>query len=171
MTNVLIVFESKYGSTAEIADRLGANIRDAAKTATALRVTVSPAKTAPPPDGYDAIIIGSAVYIARWRKQVSGYLLRHQKTLAQKRVWLFSSGPTGSGDPVELLNGWTMPVKLQEAVAGIRPIETIVFHGAVFMDRLGFFDRLLATKVDSPVGDFRDWEMVAAFAQRIAKQL
>ncbi|MBN2527676.1 MAG: hypothetical protein JXR76_14890 [Deltaproteobacteria bacterium] len=32
-------------------------------------------------------------------------------------------------------------------------------------------DRFLATKVESPTGEFRDWEMVTAFAGRIAEHL
>lgn len=160
---VLIVYDTKYGATQEIADRIAIGIQKSG-----LDVTVAHAKAAPAPDLFDAVVIGSAVYIGGWRKHAKKYLLKHQTVLAQKHVWLFSSGPTGEGDPVELLKGWTLPDNLKAAAAVIHPAEVTVFHGAVFMDKLGVIDRWLATKVKSPVGDFRDWAAVDAFAERIA---
>jgi len=54
---------------------------------------------------YKAVILGSAVYIGRWRKEAAKFLEANEKVLAGQMVWLFSSGPTGEGDTVELLQG------------------------------------------------------------------
>jgi hypothetical protein len=51
-------------------------------------------------------------------------------------VWLFSSGPTGEGDPVELLKGWRLPAGLQPIADRIQPRGIAVFHGRVNMEKL-----------------------------------
>ena len=159
---VLVVFDTKYGATAEIANRIGDGIRLSGAS-----VTTTHAKVSPPPDDFDGVVIGSAVYIGGWRRHAKKYLLTHANNLSQKKVWLFSSGPTGKGNPVELLKGWTFPENLKLALNTIKPVETAVFHGAVFTEKLNFIDRWLAGKVKSPIGDYRDWEAIDAFATRI----
>ena len=161
---ILIVFDTKYGSTEEIAKRVGDAVRNAGAS-----VTMCHARTAPSPDDFDGVVIGSAVYIGGWRKHAKKYLLTHKILLSQKKVWLFSSGPTGEGDPVELLKGWTVPENLKQTVDAIRPADIAVFHGAVFMEKLNFIDRWLASKVKSPVGDFRNWDAIDAFSRRIIR--
>jgi menaquinone-dependent protoporphyrinogen oxidase len=46
-----------------------------------------------------------------------------------------------------------------------------VFFGAIDPDRLGFIERRMVKAVKAPVGDFRDWEKIGAFADRIADAL
>jgi hypothetical protein len=42
------------------------------------------------------------------------------EVLAGMPVWLFSSEPTGEGDPLELLQGWKLPEELLPVVERIR---------------------------------------------------
>lgn len=85
---------------------------------------------------YKAVVLGSAVYIGRWHKEAARFLKANEQTLAGKSVWLFSSGPTGEGDPVELLQGWRFPGKLQPIADRIQPRDIAVFHGALEKDEL-----------------------------------
>ena len=59
------------------------------------------------------IVLGSAVYIGRWRKEAARFLKANEKILSHRLVWLFSSGPTGKGDPIKLTDGWLFPKALQ----------------------------------------------------------
>jgi menaquinone-dependent protoporphyrinogen oxidase len=106
-----------------------------------------------------------------WRKEAIRFLKAHERALTEKPVWLFSSGPSGEGDPVKLLNGWRFP-PLQQALADrIRPRDIAVFHGFVNSDRLSSFEKWVIKKVDAPAGDFRDWTAIASWAASIAGAL
>jgi menaquinone-dependent protoporphyrinogen oxidase len=163
---VLVTFATKYGATAEIAEKIGEVLQQAG-----LEADVLPAERATDLSAYQAVILGSAVYIGRWRKEAVKFLQANEQTLAEKPVWLFSSGPTGEGDPVELLQGWRFPGKLQPIVDRIQPRDIAVFHGAVDVNKLNFIQKWMLKNVKAPVGDFRDWEAITSWARAIADEL
>lgn len=86
---VLVGYASKYGSTAEIAEAIGKTLR-----AAGLDVDVQRAGDVHSLDPYRAVVLGSAVYTARWRRDAVRLLAR-RRDLARREVWLFSSGPVG----------------------------------------------------------------------------
>jgi menaquinone-dependent protoporphyrinogen oxidase len=94
---VLVAYASKYGSTAEIAERIGQVL-----TKAGLSVDVLPADRVRQLDLYRAVVLGSAVYMEKWRKEAAKLLKEREQELSGLLVWLFSSGPTGDGDPVEM---------------------------------------------------------------------
>jgi Flavodoxin domain len=47
-------------------------------------------------EGYDAFVIGSAVYMTHWLKEAAEFVMRNRAVLASHPVWLFSSGPLGT---------------------------------------------------------------------------
>ena len=49
--------------------------------------------------GYDAVVLGSAVYMKRWRGDAKHFLRDHAEELSRIPFWVFSSGPVG--DPAE----------------------------------------------------------------------
>jgi menaquinone-dependent protoporphyrinogen oxidase len=117
------------------------------------------------------VVVGSAVYIGRWRKEAVKFVEANETVLAKQLVWLFSSGPTGEGDPVELVQGWRFPKKLQPVIDRIGPRDIAVFHGAVDVDKLNFIQKWALKNVKAPVGDFRDWEAITSWATAIAAEL
>ena len=94
---VLVAYATKYRATAEIAEKIGQVLRQAG-----LRTDVLPADRVSDLSSYQAVVLGSAVYISKWRKEAAKFLQANETVLAERQVWLFSSGPTGEGDPVEL---------------------------------------------------------------------
>jgi len=112
-------------------------------------------------------VLGSAVSMGRWRKEAARLLVANEAVLTEKPVWLFSSGPTGKGEAVELTQGWRLPRKLRPIADDIAPRDVVVFHGAVNVEKLGFFERWIVKKVKAPVGDFRDWAAITAWAEGI----
>ena len=163
---VLVAYGSKYGATGEIAEKIGAVLQEAG-----LKVDVLPAGRVGDLSGYDAVVLGSAAYIGRWRKEAVKLLQNQAAALAGKMVWLFSSGPTGEGDPVELTKGWKYPEALQPAVDQIKPRDTALFHGVIRSEKLSFIERFAIKQVGAPAGDFRDWDAIAAWAGEIAGAL
>ena len=88
--NILVAYASKYGATKEIAEKIGEVLRQADLQADVLPVDgihdISP---------YQAVILGSAVYVGKWQKEAVEFLQTYENILADRPVWLFSSGPTG----------------------------------------------------------------------------
>jgi menaquinone-dependent protoporphyrinogen oxidase len=163
---VLVAYATKYGATAEIAEKIGQVLREAG-----LRADVLPGDRVSDLTPYRAVVLGSAVYIGQWRKEAVRFLKANETVLAEKPVWLFSSGPTGEGDPVELVQGWRFPGKLQPIADRVRPRDVAVFHGAVDVGKLNFIEKWMLKNVKAPIGDFRDWDAIAAWAASIADAL
>lgn len=163
---VLLAYATRSGSTAEIAERIKEFL-----VLRGLAVDLKPVSEVESLDQYRTIILGSAVYYGRWRKDAVKFLTVQEEVLKGKEVWFFSSGPAGEGDPVELLDGWTFP-PLQAEIAGrIQPRGTAVFHGVMDPSKLNIFERWLLKRMDAPMGDFRDWDLVTSWAEEIAAGL
>ncbi len=163
---VLVAYASKYGATAEIAEKIGQVLRQAG-----MQPDVLPVKRVGNLTPYKAVVLGSAVYIGAWRKEAVKFLQVHEQALAERKVWLFSSGPTGEGNPVALLKGWRIPDVLKPIVNRIQPRDIAVFHGNVDAEKSNFIEKWVIKKVKAPVGDFRDWNAVTTWATAIADAL
>lgn len=172
---VLIVHASRYGSTQGIAERIGETLRQHG-----IETTVKSVRDAGDPAGYDAVVIGSAAYYFRWMKKAAEFVRRHREALAERPVWLFSSGPLGTEardsegrDKREV----TVPKEIAEFTESIHPREHRVFFGALIREKLGFAHRLmlkLPVNKDNaifPLGDFRNWKEIDAWAGEIAEAL
>jgi len=68
-SKVLVVYATKYGATAEIANEIGQVLCDKG-----LRADVLPADQAGDPAPYQAVVLGSAVYAGQWRKEAAAFL-------------------------------------------------------------------------------------------------
>jgi menaquinone-dependent protoporphyrinogen oxidase len=165
-TRVLVTYASKYGATTEIAEKIGQVLRGAGLT-----VDVLPTDRIDGISIYSAVVLGSAVYAGQWREEAITFLKAYEYTLADMPVWFFSSGPTGEGDPVELMKGWQFP-KAQQLIANhIKPRDTVLFHGFLNMNELNFAEKILIKGLGAAVGDFRDWDSITAWANGIAEVL
>ena len=159
---LLVAYASKYGSTAEIAEVIGDELQKRH-----YEVDVKSVDDVDSLAGYDGFVIGSALYAGGWMKPAAEFLLSNQDVLAGHPVWLFSSGPTGQGDPNELMDGWTFPEDLETILEKIEPKDVILFHGKIDPDRLSATERSIIKSVNATVGDYRDWLVVRGWARRI----
>jgi menaquinone-dependent protoporphyrinogen IX oxidase len=164
---VLVVVASKHGSTREIARslvrRLAAPPADGGSGLTAV---THPADQRPDPTPFDAVVLGSAVYAGRWLEDAREYASHHAEALRARPVWLFSSGPIGDppfppDDPYD-----AAPMA---AITGARAHR--VFPGRLDTSLLTFGERAMVTAMRAPLGDFRDWDAVEAWADEIAASL
>ena len=153
--------------TKEIAEKIGEVLCQAG-----LQVDVSPVDGTLEITSYKAIILGSAIYIGKWQKEAVEFLKANEKILAGPLVWIFSSGPTGEGDPVELVEALRFPVALQPVVDRIHPRDIAVFHGFINPDKINFIEKWsIKSLVKKPFGDFRNWDAITAWATSIAETL
>jgi menaquinone-dependent protoporphyrinogen oxidase len=165
--NILVAYASKYGATKEIAEKIGEVLRHAGLQADIYSVDAIRDFTS-----YQAIVLGSAIYIGKWQKEAVEFVRVNEKVLANRPVWIFSSGPTGEGDPVELVEGLRFPVALQPVVDRINPRDIAVFHGFINPDKINFIEKWsIKSLVKKPFGDFRNWDAITAWATSIAETL
>jgi menaquinone-dependent protoporphyrinogen oxidase len=170
---VLVVYASKYGSTKGIAERIAMGLKALGQEAVAV-----PATAECRIDGYDAYVIGSAVYMGAWLKEARDLVRRHEALLSSRPVWLFSSGPLGT-DTVDGqgrdVREAAVPKEIAEYMSAVNVREHRVFYGAFDHMKLSFSHRLVyampAAKKILPDGDFRDWVEIDGWARAIAEAL
>lgn len=163
---VLVAYASKHGATTEIATKIGEILNEAG-----LNATVLPAEEVGDLTPFDAVVLGSAVYAGSWRKEAVKFLETYASSLAKIPVWLFSSGPTGEGDPVNLMNGWRFPTAQEPLANRIHPQDIAVFNGELDTEKLNFAEKLIIKGVKAPVGDFRNWDSITNWAANIVDML
>lgn len=159
---ILVAHASRMGSTAEIAQRIADQLREAGH-----EVDVSPCSDAPNADRYAAVIIGSALYIGRWERSALAYLTAQTAHLAGRPTWLFQSGPCG-----EVLD--KEPTKTPRAVLRLTQRMNlpppVTFGGR--LDPLRAKTRLARWMAKSAyAGDYRDWDQVRSWTEKILVQL
>lgn len=159
---VLVTVASRYGATQEIGDAIGQVL-----AGHGLDVTVARAEDLDDVRRYDAVVLGSAVYMGRWLPAARRFVEQYGEEMAERLTWLFSSGPLGSPPrPHE-----EAAVSLAPVWANTRPLGHRLFAGKLDRRELGFRDRAVVTAVRAPEGDFRDWEDIRAWASSIAETL
>ena len=163
---ILVAYATKYGATAEIAEKIGEVLREAG-----LQTDVLPADKVSDLTPYQAVVLGSAVYMGKWRDEAAKFLEDNENALTERPVWLFSSGALGEGDPVELMQGWRFPEAQQEVADRIQPRDIAFFHGVLDTEKLSLPEKLILKGVKAPVGDFRDWGAITTWATAIAEEL
>ena len=170
---VLVAYATKHGATREIAERIAEQLKGAGAAA-----EVRPVQAVDDLTGYDAFVIGSAIYMGSWRKEAITFVQRHQAILAARPVWLFGSGPLGTattdsrGQDLLVVSE---PKEFAEFMDALRPRGRKVFFGALDPRTLSLPERTLrllpAGRALLPAGDFRDWPAIEAWAADIAHEL
>ena len=151
---VLVAYASKMGATAGIAEAVGAELREHGHDVDVLDVrqvqTIEP---------YDAVVLGSAIYIRRWRREAVQFLRKNVNELRTRQVWLFHSGPVGPDKDQDQ----TMPPAVRRLARDIGATPAVTFAGRLEpATAKGFLARRLATGNLS--GDSRDWAKIRAWA-------
>ena len=160
--NVLVAVASRHGSTREIAQAVAEELRHAGHT-----VEVRDARHIDDVGTYGAVIIGSAVYMGNWLSEGSQLVNRARTQLAAMPVWLFSSGPIGATDPKPRGD----PAQIDDLMKSIHARGHRNFVGKLDKGSLGVAERLIASVVRTPAGDFRDWDTIRGWARDIAAAL
>jgi menaquinone-dependent protoporphyrinogen oxidase len=161
MSRVLVAYGTKHGATAEIAESIGDVLRAGGHEA-----DVEPAGSVGDLSGYDAVVLGSAVYAGRWRREARRLLARLGKESNGRAIWLFSSGPA-AGDPPDPGNKWHHPTRVRVAGERLGARDQAVFGGRVPPDPGNFMERAMLKKTPEDQRDARDFAAIASWAHEI----
>jgi menaquinone-dependent protoporphyrinogen oxidase len=167
MTRVLVTYASKHGSTGEIARAIADELKE--RNLDADCVEVGDASLG----AFDAVILGSAMYMGRWRSEARHFLKKHRDELSHMPFWIFSSGPVGEKkeEDVEDNTKWLEPHRVLDLAesAGVR--GHVVFGGRLPTDPHGFVENAMVKNTPVELQDARDWTAIRAWADEVAQQL
>ena len=158
---ILVSTASKHGSTAEIGAEIAGVLAEAG-----LDVAVVAPDGVKSLEGYDAVVLGSGIYVGQWLAPARDLVERLADELVQRPVWLFSSGPVGDPPKPE-----EDPEEIGELLEITHAREHVTFAGKVDKSELGLGEKVIVAAVRVSEGDFRPWADVRAWATGIAEAL
>jgi menaquinone-dependent protoporphyrinogen oxidase len=160
---VLIAYASATGSTIDIAAALGNTLGERG-----FLVDVRPLRENPRLDDYRAVVVGSPVHGGNWLPEAVDLVRANQSALDRLLAALFTVHLGYQGDDVDSQKG------RQAYLAAVRPFVPAVTEGffagkfdqrSVAMGLPGWMARL------TPTMDFRDWDVIRAWASDLATRL
>lgn len=163
---VLVTAASRYGSTAEIAAAIGEVLRSSGLT-----TVVSPPDHVEALEGFDAVVLGSAVYAGHWLAPAIALADRIGRELPGRGVWLFSSGPVGDPSRKLVQRMGADPANLPSLRQATGAREHKMLAGKLDRHNLRGLQRAGLWFFRSLDGDFRDWDDIRNWARGIADQL
>ena len=157
---VLIAYASKSGSTAEVAQQIGAVLgaRDE-------MVDVLPVGKVDDLSPYQTVILGSAIRMGQPLPEAVKFVEKNQAILKQKSFSTFLVCLTMKDDTEE--NRKTVAVYPESMRALVKPVCEGIFAGALIPEKLGLVERLMMKAMKAPAGDYRNWAAVKTWAESL----
>lgn len=165
MSTALVVYGTKSGCTAGIAEAIADGLRGVGVT-----VDVKPADEKPDPSAYDAVVVGSGIRASMWHAPVKQWLVGHASDLKVRPLALFTACLTMHTNPekADEVRGYT-DLLLKET--GLEPVDIGLFPGMNVPKTFSLPERLVMKAMKAPEGDFRDPEAAAAWGAAVAAKL
>lgn len=157
---ILVAYGSKRQGTAGIADVLGVELVDRG-----VQADVVDAGEAGSVDGYDAVVVGGALYAMRWNRDARRFVKRFTPQLRARPVFFFSSGPLDDSAAEKEIPPTRQVQRLMQRV-GAREHRT--FGGRLLPDAEGFPASAMAK---DHAGDWRDPELERQWADHLVEEL
>jgi menaquinone-dependent protoporphyrinogen oxidase len=157
---ILVAYGSKNGGTWGLARMVAAAMEELG-----VAVEVRDASEVRAVSGYDAVVVGGALYMFRWHRAARRFVRRHAQALRGRPVWLFSSGPLDDSASKREVPPVPQVRALMQRI-GARGHAT--FGGRLEPGARGFLARQMAK---THAGDWRDPDRVGAWAAGIVATL
>lgn len=163
-SNILVVYATRSGSTAEVAETIAEEFRKNGAT-----VDVFNAKDKPTVKGYSAVVIGSSIRFSSWLPEAVNFIKLNKEYLDNVPVAYFNCGifivqedSTKQAEVKKYNNS---------AKAIVKPLAEMSFAGNIDMKKLGFVDRNITKAIGISDGDKRDFASIRQWAQELYPQL
>jgi menaquinone-dependent protoporphyrinogen IX oxidase len=182
---VLIVYGTRYGATQGTSEEIAKVLRDEG-----LDVIVVNAKNEKVKDisGYDLIIVGNGMQMARWTGAAESFLNKFQKELANKKVAIFvSSGAQAlieyQKKTEEIEKARKQYLEDKAAKYNLHPISMVIFGGVwdynkmfiLFRKTLASFKPIIEAagykETKSGLYDTRNWDAIRTWARELAAKI
>lgn len=157
---VLVTASGRYGSTQEIAASIGETISKHGHD-----VTVIPSSEVETVGGFEVVVMGGAVYAGQWLRDGRELIKRVGDDLVDLPLYLFSSGPIGESMKKE------PPPLMIEILEPLQARDHAIFAGKLDRTHLFIGDKAIAQSLSAEDGDYRDWDEISAWAEKVAAEL
>jgi menaquinone-dependent protoporphyrinogen oxidase len=158
---ILVTYATRAGSTVEVAEAIGKTL-----SARGYGADVKPVKDKPRLDGYQAVLVGSAIRMGNWLPEAVDFLKSNQVALKGLPVALFT---------VHMLNTGAAADSRAKRLAYLDPVRPLVnavdevyFDGKMDFSRLSYLDRFISAMVKAVEADHRDWNKIRSWAEGLA---
>ena len=158
---VLVSVASRHGGTLD----MGAAVADVLRESGLEVDEVSP-DDVEHVDQYDAVVLGSAVYVGRMALGMRDLVDRQAGQLRGRPVWMFWSGPVG-----DTPGAGQTPDDVTSVASAVSARDVRMFAGRLERDELNISERALVALVHAEQGDFRDLDEVREWAAGIVTDL
>ncbi len=156
MSEILVAYGTKRGSTGEVASEIAARLREHGLT-----VECRPVGEVDNLRVFDGVVVGGALYLGRLHPDVRRLLRESRKELAALPVAVFAMGPR-TLEPHDVESSREQLNHALAKVPEIVPFAVAVFGGVFDPATASFpFNRI-------PASDARDWDAIHAWADEIA---
>ena len=163
---MLVGYATAAGSTAGIAERIAARLRDRG-----VDVTCRPVGPDLDPGPFDAVVLGSAVHNMAWLRPALDFVGRLPGT-GDRPTWCFS---VGGVDPQGAVTRRMTALEVGKVERGFppafRPREHRFFGGIVEMAGVALWGKAFWRLIGGRPGDHRNWPAIEAWADEIAAAL
>jgi len=161
MAKMLVAYGSKMGGTVGIAETVAEALRSRGH-----EVTLARAGKAQHSEGFEAAVVGSALYMGRWRAEAVRLLKRLARSGGKMPLWLFHSGPLGDDQANE---PQPLPKVVQPLAERLGAHDVVTFGGRLPVEAKGFIAKAMAR--NGKAGDWRRLDQAAAWGNAIADEL
>jgi len=184
MSRALIVYGTRYGTTAETSQIIAETLRQEG-----LEVEVVDAKKdkVQSIDDYDLVIVGSGIQMGKWTSEPENFLGKYQNELSRKKVALFvscgSANPLSEGEQKkkEIDEGKRNYLDEKATKYNLKPVALGFFGGCYDFNKMSWFLRKtlssIRPKLESAgykeaktgVYDLRNLDEIRNWAKEVAK--
>lgn len=161
---ILIAYATRHGSTAEIAEAIGKELKAAGHS-----VEVKEMKTVTSVEGYTAIVIGAPMYMAKYI-EAKKFVDRFREKIAGLPVAAFAVGLAAVSKDPRLID--ETKNALQGSLDPIQPVAATLFAGRLEPAKISFITRKMVEHFGKvPAADYRDWDAIATWGREVAGKL
>jgi menaquinone-dependent protoporphyrinogen oxidase len=162
---ILVAYGTRAGSTAEVADAVGKKLAQGGAI-----VDVKSVKNVHDINGYQAIVLGSAIRAGHVLPEILDFVKQHKSDLQKLPVAYFVVGMTLREDTPEkrkIVNAYLDPLR-----AEITTVDVGLFAGKMDYSKLGFFEKfIIKNMIKVPEGDLRNWPEINNWAEKLLPKL
>jgi len=165
---VLVVYATKFGSTKEVAEKVGEIIRSKK-----IRVDVRNVNTVKDISAYSAVILGTAIRMGKPVSDAFSFIKKYKDDIKNKSVAFFSVGLYMKEDTPENREKATKCLlPLIEQVEN--PVSIGLFGGKIDYSTMPLLLRWTFSKDTSgelQEGDWRDWDTISSWVDELLPRL
>lgn len=157
---VLVTYGTRAGSTMEIARMIALELENRSFT-----VDICPISRVTDLNDYSHVVIGSAIRMSTPLPEVTEFVEQNRKTLLSTPTAFFA---------VHLMNYENDAASNKARLAYLDQIRDLValqsevfFTGVFDPKKVSVVEGIMGKMIQSPIGDFRDWEAISNWGQSI----